>query len=123
MIGEKIKQARKNKGYTLKQLGEIIHISHAALSQIENNKTKAGRKTLIDLAQTLGENFGEDWLIPYLQGIESAPSKKEIVEKMTTKEFISLKFPDGKGRRSDAELEMLTKLLDARIATIRKNNV
>lgn len=121
VLGEQIKTARKKRGFTLKELGGKINLSHSALSQIENNKNEASRKTLIALAQTLNNNFGEKWLDEYIKQSESTLSKKEIVQDMTVQEFVSLKFPDGgKGRRTKTELDMLMKLLDAELERMRE---
>lgn len=120
-LGSKIKVARNKKGFTLKELGEIIGITHSALSQIENDKTDPSKKTLIALANALNDNFGESWLDEYLNGHETPQSKKEIVKDMTVKEFVSLKFGGKPTRRSKAELEMLTKLLEAEIERLQND--
>jgi hypothetical protein len=78
-----------------------------------------GYSTLIDLAEALGSNFGLAWLDEHLTGKE-LPSKKEIVQDMSVKEFISLKFGAKNVRRSRKELEMLTDLLDAEVERIRR---
>lgn len=115
VLGEKIKKARKNKGYTLKELGEIIDISHAALSQIENDKNNVSKKTLIALAKTLGNNFGETWLDEYMNGTLAAPSKKEIIEDASVEEIFTLKFGGKNTRRSTADIIKMKKLLDREI--------
>lgn len=118
-IGEYIKKSRKTKGLTLVQLGAAVDVSNSALSQIENNKTEPSRKTLIALAKALGDNFGLEWLDEHLSGVEAPPSKREIVEKMSAREFLSIKFGGGQGRRSKAEAEMLAKLLDAELERMK----
>lgn len=121
VLGEKIRNARKKKGFTLKELGARINLTHSALSLIENNKNDAARKTLIALAKELNDNFGEFWLNEYLVENTSAPSKKELIEDMTVREFVSLKFGGKQTRKSRKELEMLTHLLDAEIERIKND--
>jgi len=54
-LGEKITAARKTKKMTLDELGEVIGMSRANLSVIENNGTKNGpdARTLIKVSETL----------------------------------------------------------------------
>lgn len=119
VLGERIKKARKNKGFTLQELGDRVGLTHSALSKIENNKNEAAKKTLIALARELGDNFGETWLNEHLTGNDSAPSKREIVADMTVREFVSLKFGGKHYQRSRVEIDVLTKLLDAEIEKMK----
>jgi len=54
LIGEKIREARRARGVSLRQLaGQVgIHFSH--LSKIENGKDSVGRDSLIRIAEELG---------------------------------------------------------------------
>ena len=105
----------------MKQLGEIIGLSHASLSSLENGKTLPMRKTKIALAIALGDNFGEDWLDEHINSTDPAPpTPKEIADNMSVKDFVSLKFGGKSGRRSRAEIDALTTLLDAEIERIKK---
>ncbi len=123
-IGEKIRKARKARGLTQEVLGELVGITHSAVSQIENNKNDISKKTLIALAKVLNDNFGESWLDEYLSDNEPPLSKQDIVKDMSVREFVELKssltFGGKQKRRSKAELEMLTKLLEAEFE--RMNN-
>lgn len=120
-LGGKIRQARKQNGLSLKDLGARIGRSHATLSQIENDKHDTEKATLIALAKELNDGFGEEWLNEFLNGNDSAPNKSEIVRDMTAEEFISLKFPEKKKRRSKTELDMLTKMMDAEIEKMKRD--
>jgi transcriptional regulator with XRE-family HTH domain len=121
VLGEKIKLARKQRGFTLVALGEIVGIKHASLSQIENNVTNPAKRTLISLAKALGDNFGESWLDEHINGTETPKSKKEIVADMTAKEFVSLKMGGKNGRRSKAEIDALTTMLDAELERMKED--
>ncbi len=52
-IGEKIKQERKKKGLSQKDLANQAHISNTYLSDIEVGRTKPSLKTLQNLAKAL----------------------------------------------------------------------
>lgn len=121
MFAEKLKEARKKRGFTQAQVAELVGIKQPSYSALESGKTLPLRKTKIALAKVLGSNFGDPELDKELVSIEVTPSKKEIVEKMTAKEFVSLKFGNNKLRRSQSQLEMLTKLLDAEIERIKED--
>lgn len=123
MLGERIKIARKAKGFTQGDVAKATGvITQAALSKIEKGTVEPQRKTLIALARLLGSNFGEKWLDKEIakSGTPEIPSKKEVVEAMSVSEFLSLKFGGKQVRRSKTEAEMLAKLLDAEIARIKE---
>jgi transcriptional regulator with XRE-family HTH domain len=121
-LGKRINKARKAAGLTLKDLGKKIGRSHATLSQIENDVHIPEKATQIALARELNSNFGEEWLNEYLTPSDTTSSKKEIVQDMTVKEFVSLKFGGKNTRRSKQELDMLTKLLDAEIERMKNED-
>lgn len=52
-IGERIKQRRKEKKLTLKQLSEKVDISVSFLSDIENGRSNPSLERLIEIAQGL----------------------------------------------------------------------
>lgn len=74
-VGEKIKQKRKEKGYTLKKLSEIIDISVSFLSDIENGKSKPSLDRLTDIARGLDTN------VSYFLGEEAKEDKLTYEEK------------------------------------------
>lgn len=115
LIGEKIKAARKAKGYTLVELGGLINVSNAALSQIENGKTEPSKKTLIALCKPLSDNFGLDWLDEHIAGTTPALSKKEIAKDLSVEQLLSLKFGGGSESRSKADMRALARMLDEAI--------
>lgn len=119
-LGERIKRARKYKGFTLKELGELVGVTHSALSRIENDKNEVSKKTLIALARTLGDDFELDWLRDHIERSERPVSKREMVKSMSAREFVSIKFGGRQSRRSKAEAEMLAKLLDAELERMKQ---
>lgn len=121
MLSKSIKEARRKKGLTLKELGEQIGVSHAALSLIENGKSQPTRRTLMALARVLDNDFGLDWLKEYLAAeTKAGPTKKELAEEMSVTEFISLKVGGSSIRRAHPELDMLTKLLEKELEKLKQ---
>jgi transcriptional regulator with XRE-family HTH domain len=57
-IGQRIKRARKAKGYTQEKLAEKLDISIVYVSKIENGKTKLNLEMLFRLAHLLGADPG-----------------------------------------------------------------
>ncbi|MFF5993535.1 helix-turn-helix transcriptional regulator [Lysinibacillus sp. KU-BSD001] len=58
-VGERIKQARKDKGYTLAALGEKVSLTHGYLSNIENGNRQPSPEVLKSLAETLNIPYSE----------------------------------------------------------------
>ncbi len=53
LLGEKIREARKAKGYTLEQLAEILDVSTTFIGQIERAKGIPSLDTLVKIANAL----------------------------------------------------------------------
>lgn len=51
--GEKIRQARHAKGWTLQELAEMVGVSVPHMSQVENGNVRAGKETLRKLCDLL----------------------------------------------------------------------
>ena len=83
-MGNRIRELRKAKGLTMKQLGEVLDLAESTISQYETGKRQMDNETLF----RLGEFF--DVTVGYLLGVED-----------------KLKAPTGIGERemSDAELK------------------
>lgn len=120
VIGEKIQAVRKRRGFTLQELGDLVGLTHASISRIENGKTEPRDVTLIALAKALGNNFGESWLDEHLAGNDAPKSKKEVAQEMSASELISLKFPGKASKQSRAQAELLAKMLDAEVERIKR---
>lgn len=121
MLGERIKNARKKRGLTQVELAKMAGIEQASLSRIEREVGEPLRKTLIAIGRALGDDFGLDWVREGMtESGPSPPTKKELAEEMSVREFISLKFGGKEIRRSREELDMLTKLLDAEVERIKR---
>jgi len=60
-LGERIREARKNKGITQLDLAEKVQISASYMSDIEMGKTNFGVETLMRISEEL--QVSTDWLI------------------------------------------------------------
>ena len=56
-FGEKLRQVRENKGYTLKYVAQKAKVSESLVSQIERNHVSPAIDTLLSLADVLDINL------------------------------------------------------------------
>lgn len=77
-FGEKIKEARKAKKYTQKQLAERINAKHNSVSDWENNKNKPDPDTIELLCGVL--DITPNYLLSSYSG-DFSPIEKEIIQK------------------------------------------
>lgn len=61
MIGDRIREFRKEKGFKVAEFAALIGISQGSLSDIENNKTKPSAETLSAIVRKTDVNPG--WLL------------------------------------------------------------
>ena len=52
-IGERIKKARKNKGWSQSELGQVLGVSQQMIAQFENSKRRPKLETLDKIASAL----------------------------------------------------------------------
>ena len=81
----RIKELRKEKGLTLRELSQKVGVTDSALSQFENGKKHPKGKTLINLALAL------DTTVEYLLEQTNDPTRKiasevdyELIERLKT---------------------------------------
>ena len=58
LMGERIKKARIQEGYTQEKLAELLKVSIAFISRIETGKTKINLKRLNEICEILGITEG-----------------------------------------------------------------
>jgi len=58
-IGERIREARKSKGLTQKQLADKLQISYVNISQLERNERDPKHETIMRIASALNLSYGE----------------------------------------------------------------
>ena len=88
-FGEKIKDARKSKNLTQKQLAEKIGAKHNSVSDWENNKNRPDAATIEFLCKAL--DITPNYLLDSSPG-EYSPAEKAMIEKYR---FISEYSPEG----------------------------
>jgi transcriptional regulator with XRE-family HTH domain len=127
--GERLKAARKAKGYTMDDLVQKLQsefnleINRGMISRWENNKAKPREETVINLSQLLGVT--SDFLIG-TKNFENILIQQRLINKMTTEElseksglsYLSLietgvDLPDN-----ETELEKLNKALGVDLRSI-----
>ena len=101
---KRLKEIRKERKITAKQLAKVLNVSESTISLYENGKREPDLKTLLNIAEYF--NVSVDYLI----------GKTEEKEK-NTKEMgtISIRGRDGsviESELSDAQLETFKKLLN-----------
>ena len=81
-IGQRVKQARIDKGYTQAELGEIIGCSNNHMSHIETGQTKVSLSLLLKLAYALDMDLNFFLLdTPYLE--KESIIDSEIADKLS----------------------------------------
>lgn len=88
-FGEKIKQARKQKNLTQKQLADLIGAAHNSISDWENNKNKPDPDTIELLCGIL--KITPNYLLASTED-DFSPKEKALMKKYR---FISINSPDG----------------------------
>ena len=96
LIGDRLKKARLEKGYTQEKLSEILDVSIAYLSRIETGATHINLKRLNELCGILGvseayilngaSNDSISYLNSELNSIlkDCTPEKKELIYQIAT---------------------------------------
>lgn len=82
-LGNRIFQARKNKGFTQTQLANLLNTTPGYISEMESGKAVPGGKILLSLKQYLG--VSSDWLLTgeTPEGVEVYnPDEKEFAKKL-----------------------------------------
>lgn len=105
LIGEKIKELRKNSKITQEQLGNAIGVSKMAISYFEKGKKSPGRESLEKIADYFGVTTD------YLLGRSEDPELNEEEDKAVSKEgknIMSLieSLPEDERKKAWEQLEM-----------------
>lgn len=75
-IGERIREIRKSRGLTQKELGERLGLSYQSIAQWENNLRKPKSETILKIATALGVRY-ED-----IVGIETFDTGEELLARL-----------------------------------------
>ncbi|MBI4747710.1 MAG: repressor LexA [Acidobacteria bacterium] len=102
-LGRKIYEIRLAQHLTQTQLAKKARLTQGMIAQIENGKRSVSDRTLIVLAQSLGDDFGEDWLTPFVSAsssvvnVEGAIAAGKPIEPIT--QHLELSIPTSMLRR------------------------
>lgn len=105
LIGEKIKELRKNSKITQEQLGNAIGVSKMAISYFEKGKKSPGRESLEKIADYFGVTTD------YLLGRSEDPELNEEEDNVVSEEgknIMSLieSLPEDERKKAWEQLEM-----------------
>lgn len=75
-IGERIREIRKSRGLTQRELGERLGLSYQSIAQWENNLRKPKSETILKIATALGVRY-ED-----IVGIETFDTGEELLARL-----------------------------------------
>ena len=112
MLGQRIKELRLEKGWTVEELANRVNRSKSTISEIENNKNKPGRK-LIEL-------FSTEFRVTtdYIMGLSN---HKELSSKQSSEVERRLsEFAPRIEKMSPEKIQMLMETVDALINTMSK---
>lgn len=109
VLGERVRQLRKARGLTLKQLGTATGLSHAFLSQMERDRARPSISTLADIAAALGISTAalvthtSTGATRYVRGDEAAmvsvgPSADSVTVRVLTSRDALMKVTESLGR-------------------------
>ena len=90
LLGKRIKELRKRKGYTQEKLAELAGIEIPSLSNIENGKNYPNYETLENLSKALEVRPFEIYLFEYYHS--QASLIKEMVNSMESSEELTQKM-------------------------------
>ena len=99
----RIRDLRRDRGMTMKELGAILGVSESAISQYETGKRQPDNETLLRLSEFFGATVG------YILGAE----EQKPPEALSDERFAEL-FNDLDARDQDTVLRLMQSMIDAR---------
>lgn len=99
----RIRDLRRDRGMTMKELGAILGVSESAISQYETGKRQPDNETLLRLSEFFGATVG------YILGVE----EQKPPEALSDERFAEL-FNDLDARDQDTVLRLMQSMIDAR---------
>ena len=77
-VGKRLKQARSEKGLTLKELSALVGLSYSQLCLIENGTNKLSEKRAVILGEAL--EVGVEWLLHGKERNKHFPADRKMME-------------------------------------------
>ena len=103
-MNNRIRELRKSRGITMKQLGDVLGLAESTISQYENNKRQPDYETLLRIGEYFGVSVGyvlgaenekplvneDEELTEYLEMLKSRPECRMLFQlsKDATKEDV-----------------------------------
>lgn len=116
VIGDKIKQLRKEKGWTQEQLGEMVGVKKAAINKYETGNVKnLKRNTIAGLAKALGVSpvwlmdDSQDWPPVYVMKISSPEDDQQRLEALHQNPKLGILF-DHARNMSEKDVDFLVQM-------------
>ena len=85
-VGKRLKQARSEKGLTLKELSDLVGLSDSQLCLIENGTNKLTDKRAVILGEAL--EVGVEWLLHGKERNKDFPADRKMMEWLKSHEEI-----------------------------------
>ena len=77
-VGKRLKQARLEKGLTLKELSDLVGLSDSQLCLIENGTNKLAEKRAANIGEAL--EVGVEWLLHGKERNKAFPADRKMME-------------------------------------------
>ena len=87
-LGERLKDLRKEKGYTLEQVAEKLNTTKVTISRYENNLREPKRETISQLAKLF--NVSTDYILGRTEN-KATPDTTSTFESLLVENYSSLK--------------------------------
>ena len=113
-MNNKIRELRKNRGLTMKQLGDILGLAESTISQYENGKRQPAYETLLRLSEHFGVSVGyilgaEEKKTPLVNGDEELT---ELLETLKTRPECRMLFQLSKDATKE-DVEKVIRIIEA----------
>ena len=113
-MNNKIRELRKNRGLTMKQLGDILGLAESTISQYENGKRQPDYETLLRLSEHFGVSVGyilgaEEKKTPLVNGDEELT---ELLETLKTRPECRMLFQLSKDATKE-DVEKVIRIIEA----------
>lgn len=112
-MNNRIRELRKTRGITMKQLGEVLGLAESTISQYENGKRQPDYETLLRLGEYFGVSVG------YILGIEEKSplvngdeELTELLETLKTRPECRMLFQLSKDATKE-EVEKAIRIIEA----------
>lgn len=98
-MNNRIRELRKQRKMTMKQLGDIVDLAESTISQYETGKRQPDNETLLRISEYFGVTVG------YLLGAETEKAPAEYGKRSVSDDEIKFALFGGSGEITDAMYE------------------